>query len=619
MLVSTAVLATVVATITAALLLIIAASEKFRHAGNLLGFAVAATFGVTGAATATFLLTPRWWVTTWLVTASLAAWSAIRRLTRTYPRRASTRLARERLRTVLGPDWTGQVVLTFDHNNRAQTATTTLPAKLIPSDITPRVRTVLGETLSGTWTTSTRGTELRSTRKIVENDPPILKNLKGIVLGPKAFTERSKVKILATNSDNGNVTKFIVRYDADLAADLAVGQRRSRIETLVRESLPADDGGAWVFDFDIKARTCEVRLSVFKSKVYHRAQPHQRATTRAEAIANYPKLTIPLGLDEFGNSIDWKVVGAAKPHGVIYGATGSGKSSQLFDIVASWAEAGGCVIIADFKCDTEYNGWRDWPNVHLVAQDTYSCLRAILYVEELMEQRRSGGRGPKHAPAEDVPILFVVDEFPTFVQHLTKTVWPEFRNSDDSLPPVPPPITSFGALLRLGRSKHIHCLSAAQRATKEFFDTEFKHNSPLKLQVGWADGVTSQNFWDNFEVGGSIPDGIPGRSLIKTPTGFVQYQGFFTPDPATATSERDVACLQALRPASRLYERALFDMPDANSIDKWRQIATAPLVSASSRPDLDPLSPKYNTARSVRRDTISKIIDAGSMQFLTDK
>lgn len=607
--------AAVVAALTALLLVAVAATERFRYASNLVGFAVPAVLGTAAAATFCFIMSPRWWVVTWLLCAAAAAWTALEHVTRTYPRRALTHLLRQRLSTVLGPDWAGQVSVAFDDANHATAVTTTLPAKLIPSDITPRVRTVLSETLTGSWAISSRGLTLQAVRKVVAADTPALKNLKDIVLGPKAFTAQSRIHAHATNPDSGKITGFTVKYPPDIAADLALGQRRRRIEKLVREGLEAGEG-TWVFDWkDSVNRLCEVRLSVFKPKIYHEPNPAQRFTTRAEAIENYPHIRLPLGVDEFGQRVEWALVGAATPHGVVYGASGAGKTSQVHTVGTGAAAAGVCVIVADFKCDREYDGFRDRPNFHLVAQDTYSCLRAISYVEELMEQRKSGGKAPKHAPAAGVPILFIVDEFAVFTTKLRDEIWPQFRKADSGLPATPPSITSMGAIYREGRSMGIHVLSLIQRATANLFDAEFKHNSPLRIQVGPADGITSQNFWDDYDIGQTIPAQTPGRALIKGASGFVPYQGFYTPDPAKSLSAADEACLRRLMPASRLYERALFDMPDASTIDHWDQIASAPLVSAADRPDLDPLSEHYNARRRIRRDTISEVIDATSMQF----
>lgn len=609
--------AALVAILTAVLLVAVAATERFRHAANLVGFAIPAVSGVTVASTFCFVMSRQWWVVVWLLTAALAAWSALEHITHTYPRRAVTHLLRERLATVLGSDWSGLVTVNFDEANTAESAATTLPAKIVPSDIAPRLRTVLGETLSGSWTVSAKGTAIEARRQIIEPDPPALKNLKDILFSPKAFTNRASVprKQFNVDAETGEITSFTVKYDPDIANDLVLGQRRRRIEDLIRERLDAG-AGTWVFDWNPVERTFNVRRSVFESKIYHRPNPAQRFVTRSEVIDNYPHIRLPLGIDEFGQRVEWSLVGKGTPHGVIMGATGAGKSSQLHTILTGAAEAGVCVIVADFKCDTEYDGFRDWPNMHLVAQDTYACLRAISYVEELMTQRKRGGKTPKGAPGAGVPILFIVDEYAVFSEKLRSEIWPEFRGKSDSpLPSTPPSITSMGSLYREGRSMGIHILSAIQRATANYFDAEFKHNAPLKIQVGNVDGTTSQNFWDDFDIGQTVPVQSPGRALVKSPQGFVHYQGFYTPDPAKASSADELACLEALMPSTRLYSRALFDMPDATVIDLWDQVASAPLVSASERPDLDPLSERYNARRIVRRDTISGVIDATSMQF----
>lgn len=609
---SALIVALTVVALTAAYLMVLIITEGFTGGLQFIPLAAFITIATTALTTITYQFSPLLWVLVWIAALAAATPLAILKLARTYPRQRIEKLLTERIATVLGKDWNKRISITFAKDNTATKVIVVLAPSMIPADVIPRLKAVIAEALSGKWKTSTRGVRVTVNRVFVRPDPPRLKELKAIVCGPKAFTSTAKLTDHHITDDD-EVHGFTVRYSEDVATGIALGYRKRDIQRLITERL--GDGNSLSFDWDPKARTCTVRRSVFKERIDNKpAVPVAHSV--ADALKIYPDLQIPVGEDEFGNPVTWKLVGRAQPHGLFVGLTGSGKSSTNQTVLADTALAGMCIIIVDFKCDKEFNGWRDWPNVHLVAQDVFSCLRAIAYVKELMDRRKEGGATPDGAPGPNVPILLIIDEF-TVCTKLLDPLWRQFRKDDKSLPATPPTIEDAGAILREGRSLRVHEASSLQRATADNMPAEFKFNSPFKIQCGNADTTTSFNLWDDADIGKTIPVGVPGRALTQGPNGFVQFQGYFTPDPATATSERDLAVLQALRPPVSLYPRMVIDMPDADKIERWDQIVTAPVVPAVSRPDLDPLSPQFKPRRIYRVDTTSGTINAASMQLIT--
>ena len=607
------IVAATTAAVTAAYLIALAGAERFTGAYHLVPAATAITLATATATTAAYLFAPLWWVLIWIAALATATPLVVVKLTRTYPRRRIRSLLVQRLATVLGTDWTKRVALAYTPVNQVNTVTTTLPAAVIPSDITPRLKSVISETLSGTWIVSTQGTKITATRKRITPDPPELRELKAIICGPKAFTATAKISHHHI-SDDGHVHGFTVTYSDDLATAIALGHRKRAIQTLISERIDPGENNSFSFDWDTVARTCIVKRSVFAARIDHKPPPPAMlASNPQEATRIYPDLHIAIGENELGHPVMWKPVGKAQPHALFVGLTGSGKSSAIMTVLTAATLAGWCVVIVDFKCSTEFDGFRDWPGVHLVTQDIYSNIRAIAYVKELMDRRKSGGT-TTGAVATNIPILLIIDEF-TICTKTLEELWPRFKKTDKSLPKIAPTIEDAGAILREGRSLMVHELSALQRATADNMPAEFKFNSPFKIQVGHADSTTSYNLWDNAEAGQAIPEGVAGRSLTRGPNGFTQFQGYFTPDPATAVTDHDNATLAALRPPAALYPRMLIDMPDADEIERWDQIVTAPIVSAAARPDLDPLAPTFVPRRVLRVDTTSKIIDAATMQL----
>ncbi|GAT00955.1 FtsK/SpoIIIE family protein [Mycolicibacterium fortuitum subsp. acetamidolyticum] len=610
---ATLVITAAVVLVTASYLFALAASERFTGAHRLLPLAITLIIVTSVSTILTYLFAPMWWILVWIIHLAAATPLVVVKLTRTYPRARIRTLLLQRLIGVLGTDWGQQLAITFTADNKPTTVSTTLPAAMIPSEITPKLKSVIGETLGGTWSLSTKGTHVTATKLVIKPEPKYLRALKDVVLAPKAFTSQATISDVHLGDDDA-VRTFTVTYGLNIASDIAMGNRRKSIEKQIRESLPAGTG-SWSFKWAVPQKQCVIARSMFKRRIDHKLTTTP-VKTLAEAAANYSDLAIGLGIDETGELVAWRLDGDSTPHGIMFGATGGGKSSVIGTIITEGSPAGACYITADFKGDNEYNRFRTWPGMHLVAQDFYSGLRAIVYVEELLDLRLSGGQTPKNGPDPKVPIILIIDELAAGLDALRK-IWPRLRADNPALPPEPPIVTALQKILRLGRSLHVHVFTATQRATADNFPTEFKHNSQLKIQAGWCDGTTSQNFWDDFEIGQTVPVKTPGRCLIRGADGFVQFQGFYTPNPTDRDLTADeAAILDELHPDISLYPRMLIDMPDADKIHSWHQIATAPIVPAQSRPDLDPESPDdYVPRKVVTVDTVSNVVDPNTMQL----
>lgn len=610
---ATLVIAAAVVLVTASYLFALAASERFTGAHRLLPLAVTLIIVTSVSTILTYLFAPMWWILVWIIDLAAATPLVVVKLTRTYPRARIRALLLQRLIGVLGTDWGQQLAIAFTADNKPTTVTTTLPAATIPSEITPKLKSVIGETLGGTWSLSTKGTRVTATKLVIKPEPKYLRALKDVVLAPKAFTSQATITEHHLGDDDA-VRTFTVAYGLNIASDIAMGNRRKSIEKQIRESLPAGSG-SWSFDWKVPDKQCVITRSMFKRRIDHKLTTTPVRTLQ-EAATNYPDLAIGLGIDEFGETVYWKLDGDSTPHGIIFGATGGGKSSTIATIITEAAPAGACIIIIDFKGDVEYDRFRTWPNVHLVAQDFYSCLRAIAYAEELLNLRRGGGKAPKHGPDPKVPIIVIIDEVAAGVEELEKQ-WPRLRGNNKALPKDPPTNKSVGQILRLGRSMRENVFNATQRATADYVPAEFKHNSPMKIQAGRCDGTTSQNFWDDWDIGQTIPAKTPGRCIMQGEDDFIQFQGFYTPNPTDRElSDDEVEILDELRPDISLYPRMLIDMPDADKIHSWHQIITAPIVPADTRPDLDPENVEEYVPRVVYQiDTISQVVDPRTMQL----
>jgi S-DNA-T family DNA segregation ATPase FtsK/SpoIIIE len=188
--------------------------------------------------------------------------------------------------------------------------------------------------------------------------------------------------------------------------------------------------------------------------------------------ANRDRLRVPIGVGEDGARVELDIKEAAQngmgPHGLVVGATGSGKSELLRTLVTGLAVTHSSeqlnFVLADFKGGATFLGLEELPHVSAVItnlseelplvdrmQDALrgemvrrqELLRAAGNFSSVLDYERARAQG---APLEPLPsLLVVVDEFTELL-----TQKPEFAEL-------------FVMIGRLGRSLAVHLLLASQR------------------------------------------------------------------------------------------------------------------------------------------------------------
>ena len=257
------------------------------------------------------------------------------------------------------------------------------------------------------------------------------------------------------------------------------------------------------------------------------------------------RLRVPIGLDAGGQPVELDIKESAQggmgPHGLVIGATGSGKSELLRTLVLGLAlthppEALNFVLV-DFKGGATFLGLEDLRHVSAVITNLEQELplvdrmRDALHGELIRRQEllRSAGnyasvrdyerdreRGAALAP---LPTLFVViDEFSELL-----SAKPEF-------------IDLFVMIGRLGRSLGVHLLLASQRL-------EEGRLRGLDTQLSYRIGLRTFSAAESRIVLG-VPDAYelpsaPGNGYLKIDvTGMTRFKAAYVsgpPDPETTS------------------------------------------------------------------------------------
>lgn len=423
--------------------------------------------------------------------------------------------------------------------------------------------------------------------------PPSIARLKRFV----ARQFESDAKLLDYKLDStGQVIKFAVSHTiSDKLARMPA--RQNSIDNIMSAVLPGRWRGQWNHIKDIV--TFEQRPTLPRllwPRIY--AEPQ----SLDEVKALYPKQRFYIGEDEDRNPI-W-CCPKEIPQRLITGPTGSGKTSTIHTWITQAARAHWPVYIVDRK-RIEYRGFRDWPNVQMVATRIEEQIALIYHVWSLMQIRYDAVEAGI-ANAEDyVPILLILDEYTELLRDMeswysdlkqkfdTKETknWPRFLDMD----------AKVQSIARLGRTGRVHLIKGMQRPDVKYLDGEARDNFTGRQSLGQLGPQGAKMMWGNQQTGTAIPPGLLGRGIAKNEHGKpVEVQHYFTPDPSknehmSIPHAQDV--LDALRPTYTSHPRIVFDTPYEPGEDiaaaHYMEYQEAPVYHAVDRPDLDPLSDEY--------------------------
>ena len=408
------------------------------------------------------------------------------------------------------------------------------------------------------------------------------------------------------------IREFTVGFVSNLKVSSAY--RRGVIEGMVSDAL----GGSWEAEWSMASRRVRfVRSPGLPTMV---DPPLAFPTvTRASIRELYKHTVIPFGIDAYGNTICWDF--KQSPHMLVAGQTSSGKTSLLMTVGTQCARRGFNVVEIDPK-GFDSPGMRDWPNVSLVTAGTdedglVGHTAALRFIADTMRERLSQVNiNPNRADDFD-PIIVITDEFSNLVVALAE-FYATYKTSKEK--GVPPTTKDVGILLRTARAVAIHMALGIQRPDTMFIAGEARDNTALRVAMGRLRSKDAAIMMFNDPVAGTrVQPGIRGRGTVQLPDGsFREMQAFYTPKvPATdeqraALSDHERAILTELRNIDSFWPRRVVDSalrgydPDDDEQDmSFQKIRESPIVLASDRPDLDPLSEHYvRSVPAVRRPTM---------------
>jgi hypothetical protein len=240
-------------------------------------------------------------------------------------------------------------------------------------------------------------------------------------------------------------------------------------------------------------------------------------------------MNIPIGIDNFGNSVVWDLENHSTPHMLVCGATGSGKSVSLISTIA-YAQKAGVEDVIIFDPKFEFRSLNlEGVEIHSDISDIEAMME--LLVEDMQQKVKTGSSSKT---------LVIFDEFADAVANSkkgnqlkiykdkivgnyangmvkTKRVCVGQKNSLEE---------NLRILLQKGRSVGFRIVAATQRASVKVITGDAKVNFPVQVCFRVPKEVDSKVVLD--EVGAESLSGR-GDGLIKSPEymDVIRFQGFY--------------------------------------------------------------------------------------------
>lgn len=219
-------------------------------------------------------------------------------------------------------------------------------------------------------------------------------------------------------------------------------------------------------------------------------------------------LRIPLGKDNYGNTIVWDLDNPSTPHALVCGATGSGKSVSIVSTI-NYAKLAGVDDIIIFDPKYEFGGFRG-RNIDVINEIEEIEAYMALLVDQMNDLVK---RGRKKLT------LVIFDEFADAVANSVKgRALMGAKSLEENL----------RILLQKGRSSGFRIMAATQRASVKVITGDAKVNFPVQICFRVPKEADSRVVLD--EPGAESLAGM-GDGLIKSPEykETVRFQAFYKP------------------------------------------------------------------------------------------
>jgi hypothetical protein len=280
---------------------------------------------------------------------------------------------------------------------------------------------------------------------------------------------------------------------------------RQRVLAQIDAKLPGDWRDIWDMDHD------RVRFEV-------RAPFPRDIRFPLDRPLAYPEL--PYAVTEDNRIESWRL-GSTNPHALVVGATGTGKTVYIRNLIVAASLLGMPVVICDPK-RVEFLDFQDWPNV-LLLTDPLDIASGITGGFHEMTARYDTIVAGNARKGSFPKILFVLDEYFVF-QTLMGAVWAQMRAADSTLKGREHPCFGhWSQMTVLSRTADFHQVLGIQRPDAQFLTGIVRDSLRNRLSMGPLGREAATMMWDSTRIGTRLPN-VQGRATATTSRGPAEVQ-----------------------------------------------------------------------------------------------
>lgn len=375
--------------------------------------------------------------------------------------------------------------------------------------------------------------------------------------------------------------------------DLSLSGKRRQILVKLRTRLPKGN-----FKNDVDPSEDAIYFSRSKPLPSVVVPPKEHAPLLANHKA-YEDFVVPLGVGDNGHQATWHPKKDA--HLLIIGGTGGGKTIAEHGVIQLLTQAGWRTWLVDGK-RVEFIGYRNWPNVELLAQRVDHQIRVLKLAHETMEARYDLIENGQVKVVDLDPIAIVVDELTSLLMAVKR----RYQDTKVKGMPAAPPVLDWVAdIARLGRTAKMHLVLGLQRPDANIMGGEMRDNFGGRISLGKLQSKeASMMMWDDPAIGVSVPN-IKGRAVAPINGALGMVQGTYTANPDPNHDDYQPGMVEAMRPTVEAYTRKTIATPEPTVTDDdsdvgeitWTDIIEAKLLDKDGKDvAFDPVSSEESKA-----------------------
>ncbi|MEV7801159.1 FtsK/SpoIIIE domain-containing protein [Microbacterium foliorum] len=362
--------------------------------------------------------------------------------------------------------------------------------------------------------------------------------------------------------------------------EIALPNKRKQVMLQLKTTLPKGDFNTY---FDAHEQIIRFFRSTPLPKVT--APP----TAKARLIKthdDYLNFKVYYGIGTDGKPAYWQP--SKDAHMLAIGGTGGGKTIFEHGVIQQLAQAGARVWLLDGK-RVEFKGYRNYPNIEILAQKIEQQVRLVKMAFDLMETRYDLIERDEVSISELEPVFLVIDEVKTFLSSADRLYK---KTKEKGMPTKSEVLDWLSDMGSLARTAKIHMVFGLQRPDAEFIGGELRDNFGARVSLGQLQSnVGSMMMWNNPAIGVQVPK-IPGRAISFVDGVPGQIQVPFTANPDPQHKDFVASMVAATYPEWEIYSRKVIAEPRPEAVlDKNGDYTGEEVLTWSSIISTDMLDP----------------------------